>query len=255
MAHSTITIARFTFYEAVHNRLFGLMAAGLVCILGLSEFIGELAITETRQMQSVLVGSGLRFFAVCVIGLFVVTSMIREFNDKGFEMMLSLPIPRSSYYFGKFFGFFLLALVIAMAASSILLIYSQFSYVLLWFLSLLCELLIIIALSLLCLFTFTNVTVAFAAVIAFYLLSRSMYVIRLISDSPILEFKTYSQEIIKFVIDSIAFILPDLNIFTQSAWLAYGGGINSIGPVLMQTAIYLVLLTAAGLFDLYRKDF
>ena len=255
MIQSALIIARFTFLEAVRNRLFSLVLVGLVCMLGLTEFIGELAITETRQVQGAVTAYGLRLFTICVIGLFVVTSMVREFNDKGFEMLLSLAITRGSYYCGKFTGFTLLSLILVLAASLILLLYCPVAYVLIWSVSLVCEILIVIALSLLCLFTFNSITTAFVAVIAFYLLSRSMYVIQLISDSPILELKTFSQEFINFILDAIAYVLPDLNIFTRSEWLLYGADFNNILPVLIQTGIYLVLLVAAGAFDLYRKEF
>ena len=255
MQQSAIIIARFTFLEAVRNRLFSLVLVGLVCMLGLTEFIGELAITETRQVQAAVTAYGLRLFSICVIGLFVVTSMVREFNDKGFEMLLSLAITRGSYYFGKFAGFTLLSLILVLAASLILSLYSPASDVLIWSVSLICEIQIIIALSLLCLFTFSSITTAFAAVIAFYLLSRSMSVIQLISGSPILETKTFSQEFISFILDAIAYLLPDLSIFTRSEWLLYGVDFHNILPVLGQTVIYLVLLMAAGAFDLYRKEF
>lgn len=254
MLNPVFTIARYTFLEAVRNRLFVLVIISLVCILGLAEFLGELTITETRQIQSSIIGSGLRIFSVCVISLFVITSMVREFNDKGFEMLLSLSIPRASYYFGKLIGFIILAVIIASAIGLILLIYAPYAYVFLWFISLICELLIIISLSLLCLFTFNNITVAFIVVAAFYLLARSMQVIQLLSDSPILESTTISQQFLNYFLDGIAFLLPELNNFTNSEWLVYGAGINQLIPVLAQTAIYLGLLVAAGLFDLYRKE-
>ena len=41
----------------------------------------------------------------------------------------------------------------------------------------------------------------------------------------------------------------------MSDWLAYhGGGPETLAPVLAQTAIYVSLLSAMGLFDLYRKE-
>ncbi len=249
------TISRYTFLEAVRNRLFILLVIVLICILGLTEFIGELAITETRQTQGAVLGAGLRLFSVCIVSLFVITTMVREFNDKGFEMLLSLPIPRASYYCGKLLGFFCLSIAIAAAAGIILLLYSQTDFILLWSFSLLCELLIIISLSLLCVFTFSNITVAFMVVMAFYLLSRSMYAIQLISDSPILEVDTFSREVMNFMIDAIAFLLPELNIFTNSSWLTYGVEVHQLLPVLVQTIIYLILLVSAGMFDLYRKNF
>ena len=249
-----ITIARFTFYEAMKNRLFMLTLIGLICVLGLTEFIGELAISEKSNIQAVLIGAGMRLFAVVTIALFVITSVVREFNDKGFDLIASLSLPRSSYYLGKFIGFFLLALVIAAATALLLLIYSPANSVAFWLLSLICELAIVISLSLLCLFTFSNVTVAFVVVISFYILSRSMYTIQLISTSPILESYDFSQIFIRQLTEFMAYVLPGLHDFTKSEWLVYGVGWSDLQVVIIQTIIYILLLSAAGLFDLYRKN-
>ena len=254
MRHPVLTIAGFTFLEAVRNRMFVLTVAGIVCLFGLTEFTGELAITETRELQALLVGSGMRLFAACTVALFVITSMVREFNEKGFELILSLPIPRYGYFFGKFLGFLLLSAVISIAGGLLLLVYSPPASALLWLFSLQCELAIVIALSLLCLFTFGNVTVSFMLVLAFYLLARSMHAIQLISMSPILEFKTASQEFMNTLVDAAAYVLPALHEFTRSEWLVSGGSWSDAGAIALQAVIYTALLSAAALFDLYRKE-
>jgi len=84
-----------------------------VCLSGLTLFIGELAVTESAQIQSAISGMTLRLFAVFIICIFVITSMIREFNDKGFELIISLPLDRYSYLAGKMAGFCLLGVFIA----------------------------------------------------------------------------------------------------------------------------------------------
>lgn len=254
MKNPAVAIAYYTFQEAVRNRLFILTIVGLVCLFGITEFIGELAVTETARIQALLIGSGVRLFAICTVSLFVITSTVREFNDKGFELILSLPIPRYSYFFGKFCGFLLLAFVITAAAGALLLIYSDATYVLAWSVSLIAELAIMIALSLLLLLTFSNITVSFILVLAFYLLARSMDAIQLIARSPILEFHTLSQEFMNRLVDAVAFLLPELHNFTRSDWLVYGASWPELGAVAVQTLIYVALLSAAGLFDLYRKD-
>jgi ABC-type transport system involved in multi-copper enzyme maturation permease subunit len=247
-------IARYTFLEAVRNRLFGLTAAGLLCLLGITEFVGELAITETAQMQAALIGAGMRLFAVCTVALFVITSVVREASDKGFEVLLSLPLPRHAYFFGKYLGFLGLSVVIAAATCLFLLIYSDPYPVALWFVSLECELAIVVALALLCVFTFNNVTVAFMLVLAVYLLSRSMHSIQLISSSPILESTSFAQQFINLLLDAIAFVLPDLHEFTRSDWLARGAGPHSVAALFVQTLVFVVLLCSAAIFDLYRKE-
>jgi ABC-type transport system involved in multi-copper enzyme maturation permease subunit len=247
-------IARYTFLEALRNRLFGLTAAGLLCLLGITEFIGELAITESAQLQAAFIGAGMRLFAVCTVALFVITSLVREANDKGFEVLLSLPVPRHAYFFGKFLGFLGLAVVISAATCLLLLVYSEPVPVLYWFASLQCELAIVVALALLFVFTFNNVTVAFMLVLAFYLLSRSMHAIQLISSSPILESGSFSQQFINLLLDGVAFVLPDLHEFTRSDWLARGGGPDSLAAILGQALIFVALLGSAAIFDLYRKE-
>ena len=254
MHKSIVTIARFTFLEAVRNRLFALTFVGLFCVFGLTEFVGELAISETNSIQAILIGAGMRLFAVTTIALFVITSMVREFNDKGFDLIASLPLPRYHYYFGKFLGFFLLSLIVAIPTSALLLIYSPPLTVSFWFLSLVCELAIIISLSLLCLFTFSNVTLAFMVVVLFYILSRSIHSIQLISHSPIMEFYNFSQQFLRFMTDALAYLLPGLHDFTKSEWLAYGVDWQDLRIVMVQSGIYILLLCAAGLFDLYRKN-
>ena len=254
MKSPVVTIAVFTFLEAIRNRLFSLTIVGLICLLGLAAFVGQLAIVETRLIQAALIGSAMRLFAACVVSLFVITSTVREFDDKGFELILSLPIPRYEYFFGKYLGFLLLSVVISAATAALLLFYCDPTSVVVWFASLQCELSLVIAISLLCILTFSNITVSFMLVLAFYLLSRAMHALQLIAGSPILDYHTLSQDFMRHLLNGIAFMLPSLDKFTRSAWLAYGGHWKDLAPVAAQTVIYLVLLCTAALFDLYRKE-
>lgn len=254
MRNKVAIIARYTFVEATQNRLFRLTLVGLICLFGIAEFAGELAITETREIQAAMLATIARWFLVMTAALFVITSMVRELNDKGTGLILSLPISRTSYYLGKYLGFLALSLVIAASISLLLLLYTEPAWLVIWFISLMCELTIIIAISMLCLFTFSNITVAFIAVIAFYIVSRSMEAIRLLSISPILESENFSQAFMTWVVNGIAYLLPSLDRYSDSAWLAYGADINVLYTVISQTLIYLALLIAAGLFDLSRKE-
>jgi len=248
-------IATYTALEALRNRLFQVVFVVVLASIGLAEFISQVAITESQQIQSAVLGSILRMTAVLFVSLFVITSMVREFNDKGFELVLSLPLPRSGYYFGKFLGFSLVALLIALLFSAPLLFYVPVGQVFAWGISLSLELFIVIAVSLLCLFTFNHVTVAFISVIAFYLLSRSIETIQLIGHGPLAESHKLSQQMINNFVDVIAYVLPDLNRFAPTEWLVYHtANVNDLMLVLGQSSIYLLVLTGIALFDLYRKN-
>jgi hypothetical protein len=56
------------------------------------------------------------------------------------------------------------------------------------------------------------------------------------------------------LLDVVAWVLPDLDAFTRSDWLVYGIDNAALVQVLLQTTVYLMILVAAGLFDLYRKE-
>jgi len=249
------TIAFYTFLEAARNRLVWLVVAFVVIGFGLSQFVSEVAITESVAFRSSFLAAMLRFFAVFTIALFVITSMVREFDDKGLVLFLSLPIPRYLYFLVKLLGFSLLAVMTAIFCGLVLLVHAPPGQVALWVFSLSCELLIITALSLLCLFTFSQVTIALSVVMAFYLLSRSIEAMQLMARSPIVRIDPWSQSLITHFIDGVAFLLPDFARFTSSEWLVYHtGGWQELAPIAAQTLVYLVLLAGAALFDLYRKN-
>jgi ABC-type transport system involved in multi-copper enzyme maturation permease subunit len=250
-----LTIAKFSIWEAIRDKFLLFILAGVISFFLMSLFIGELAITEGAETQAALLASALRLFSVFTISLFVITSMIREFNDKGFELILSHPVPRWSYYFGKFAGFSVTALLVVLMSAACLCVYVPLSLAFLWSLSLFCELLIIISLSLLCLFSFSSITISFSIVMAFYILSRSIEAIQLISNSPILAVGSISHKFMNSLLDAIAYLIPDLYKFTQTEWLIYQTELaDNMAIVVGQTLIYATFISCIALFDLYRKE-
>ena len=256
MKNPVITIAKYTFLEAINNSLFRLLVIGVVCIFVLGQFIGNLAVTESYQMQGAIIGFVLRLACVFIISLFVISCVVREINDKTIDIILSLDLPRHVYFAGKICGFYVLSLVVSLLFCIPLLFYSEINQVYFWAISLICELFIVVSLCLLFLFTMGNIITAFTAVAAFYLLARIISTLQLISHSPILDSGNWSQNFMTGFIDFMATILPHFDKFTQTEWLVYGSGTSSaIAYVVIQTLIYVILLSAAALFDLYRKNF
>lgn len=114
MIPATLTIARYTLLEALRNRLLWLLLTMALGAVGISGFLNELALTESRELQAALLGAVLRLAAVFLIATFVVTSMVREANDKGLELLMALPLPRAVYLLGKLAGFAALAVLPAL---------------------------------------------------------------------------------------------------------------------------------------------
>ncbi len=248
------TITYYTLLEALRNRLMWLLAVVVVVGIGLSGFLNELAVTESGQIQVALQAAFFRLAAVFLLATFVVTSMVREFNDKGLELVLALPLARAGYLLGKLGGYCALALVPALLFGGLLALYAPPMQAALWTLSLCFELWIIAAVSLLCVFTFSQIMAALSAVMAFYLLTRSITALELMAHDT-LNVETLSKRVINFVVDAVSALLPHFDQFTRTDWLVYGSGSwQVLPPLFAQCAIYLSLLTAAAMFDLYRKN-
>ena len=249
-----LTIAYFTLLEAIRCRLLIAVIAVAGIAFGLAEFLGELTITETRQTQASVTASLLRVFSICATCLFVISSVLKELDDKGLELILSLPLPRHAYLFGKTAGFAGFSLCVAILAALPLFLYAPAVAVGCWMLSLFCEQLLLAAFSLLCLLAFANISLAFTSAMAFYLLSRSTEALRLLSAAPAPASETISRDFMDSLVNALALLLPDLHAFTRSEWLVHGVDADAVGTVLIQTLVYLPLLLCAGLFDLYRKN-
>ncbi len=252
---ATKTIAKYTFLEAIRNKLPVLLLVIVTLLWGIAGFVGELAITETSQIQVSILGFLTRFFAALLMILLVSSSCIREFNDKTISILLSLPYQRYQYYLGKLTGFALLSLAIGLIFSIPIVSYSGFSQSVIWCLSLSLELIIVSSVTLLFVLSLGNMTSAFAITVAFYLLSRSIETVIVISKSPIMEDHSLLRVFTDKMILAIAYLLPGLDQFAVSEWLVYGGAtIMDLWRNLLHAGIYLAFIAFVTLADFYRKN-
>ena len=249
------SLVRTVLLEAVRNRLLWLAAVVIVAAFGLAQFLNQVAIAESREIQAALLAALLRIASVFIVVTFVITSMVRESSDKVTELMLSLPAPRATYFFGKFAGYAAVALILALLCALPLALFAHPGGLAIWTASLLCELLIVTAMSLFCVLSLAQVVPAFAAVAGFYLLSRSMAAMQIIAGAALQE-PTLTDRVVNAIVELIALLLPALDRMTQTTWLLESApGAGTLAAIAGETAIYLVLIGAAALFDLYRKNF
>jgi len=253
MLRPALTIARYTLLEALRNRLAWLLLAAALGAVGVSGFLNELALTESGQLQAALLAAALRLAAVFLIATFVVTSMVRETAEGGLELLLALALPRAAYVLGKLAGYALLALAPALVFGALGLLFAPPDQAALWAASLLCELWLVAAFSLLCTLTLQQVLPALAAALGFYLLARLIGTLQLLGHGGASH--AGAQRIMGAGIDALALLLPHLDGFTRSDWLVYhNGDAAALLAIAAQTALYVALLAAAALFDLYRKN-
>lgn len=256
MLTHVLTISKFTIIEALRNRLVLLTLLVIAISFGLIEFIGDLAITEHRVTQVAILAAFLRLSAMVMITLFVVTSTVRELQDKTLEMILAMSVRRSSYYLGKLIGFSYVVVIVSVMFVMMLLIYAPAEQVVIWGVSLVLEMMLVVAFALVMLFTFNQIPAALTGVFVLYAASRTTTSIYLMSKYPVLPHTSTAQQFMDGFIELLTWFLPDLHRYTQTEWLTYGtASWGQLTPLLIQTSIYLLLLSSLSLFDFHRKNF
>lgn len=246
----------YTLREAVRNRILWIAAVFSVMGMGLAGFVGDVAVTEERELKVILLAAAYRYCAALTLLVLVISTLAREFNDKCLELYLSLTISRMIYFCGKLGGFILAGALVSLVFGAVLLQYAETEEVLLWTLSLACELAIVAAVGMFCVISFNQqIPASFAAGLVFYLMCRAADGIVLISQSAII-LHTAGVEAMQFIVASLAFILPSLGRFARSDWLAYGTDFVAADMPLiaLQTVIYVLLIGAATLVDFSRKN-
>lgn len=256
MTTRVVTIARYTLLEALRTRLPLLTAAIIAILIAASFFIREIAITDSVRFQTAFYAAAARFAAVFVTALYVIATITREFNDKGLDISLALDLPRSHYILGKLAGFLAMSLVLASFVALPLTVFAGVEAALQWGASLVLELAVIVGLALFCVITFNQVMPAASFVLAFYLLARALTAIRLMSTNPISGGDAPSHEIMRWLIEALATVIPALDQWTQTAWLVDGAaGWRVLPSIGAQCALFVTVVVAAAIFDLHRRNF
>jgi ABC-type transport system involved in multi-copper enzyme maturation permease subunit len=248
------TLAHSVLLEARRGGLPWLAAGCIVLALALAAFLSQVALTESRELQAAVVAAVLRACAIFLIVAQVASSILRELDDKGLELMLSLPLSRSTQYLGRFSGFAGCAVGLAAAFSLPLLLWAPPGAVAFWGVSLACEAALVAAATQFFALSFAQLVPAIAATAGLYLLARSIAAIQAIASGPLAE-ASLAGESARHALDAIALLLPRLDTATRAEWLLYGA--PAAAPyawALGGLVVYALLLIAAGLFDFHRKN-
>lgn len=250
------TIARYTVLEAVRTRIPLLTLACVALLLGASFFVREIAIAESARFQTAFYASTVRFAIVFVAALHCVASIAREFQDKGLDVMLALDVPRSHYIVGKLAGFVTIGVALAVAVALPLVPLAGAAAASAWCASLAIELAIVVAFSVFCAVTFNQLMPAMSVVMAFYLFARALTAMRLIGANPIADAQALSHQVMTWLVEGLALVVPALDEWTRTAWLVDGGnGWVALPRLVAHGALFVVVVAAAAVFDMHRKNF
>jgi len=256
MTNRLVTIARFSVLEALRTRL-PLVTVIVICVLlGGSLFVREIAITESARFQTAFYAATVRYATVFVVTLHVIASVSRELQDKGLELVLALDLARGEYVLGKLLGFVAIASALSAAVAIPLFALGGSEAATQWAISLAIELWIVVALSLFCVITFNQLMPAASVVIAFYLLARAITAIQLISANPIAGADALSHRFMTGLVDGIALVIPGLELWTRTTWLVdQPAPWSALAAIVGHGVLFVTVLGAAAVFDLYRKNF
>lgn len=255
-----VTIARHTVREAWHARLFVWAAVAALLVAAAGLFVVEVAITDVDRMKAGLLGAPLRLMAVFACAALVASSVVRELHDKVIELMLSMAVSRYELFLGKLLGLTVCALIMAGIFALPLMPFtgtepSEWLGWLQWTASLSLEVALVSAVTLLTVLCFGHMALALGATAAFYAMARLLADVQLMaqasSRSGVVDGTGAWAD---HLLSGLGLLLPRLDEFTRSAWLVDGAAIGAMGPLLAQTALYLVVLAAIGLWDLYRRE-
>ncbi len=248
------TFSLYTVREMANNRLLAITITVALVGLAFAGFASEIAITENEEIQVALLAALYRYCAVFVTMVFVVSSIVREFNDKCIELYLSMPISRTIYFVGKSVGFILTGMILALLFSIVLLLYADVTQVIQWWLSLTMELAIVAVFAFFAVLSFNQqITASVFITFFFYLLARLTDTIILVSQSQILP-ETLGNNIIEFMLWGLYTVLPRIAAFTKTDWLVYGENYAELWPILAQSVIYCLLLGSMAMWDFVRKN-
>lgn len=249
-----LTLARTVLLEARRGGLPWLALAAVLLAFVLAAFLSQVALTESLALQAALMAALLRVGAVFLLASQVVSSTLREINDKGLELMLSLPLSRSTHYLGRLLGFVVCGAALATVFSLPLLAWAPPRAVALWGVSLACELALLAAAALFFAMTLAQLVGALAATLALYLLARSIGAIQAIAGGPLAE-ASAAGSMARQALEALGLMLPRLDAVTQTGWLLYEApALPVYAWSLAELAVFAVLLTAAGLFDFHRRS-
>jgi ABC-type Na+ efflux pump permease subunit len=248
------TLARLVLLEARRGGLPWLALTAVALSVCLAAFLSQVALTESLALQTAIVAGVLRASAVFLVAAHVAGSVLREINDKGLELMLSLPLTRSAHYLGRLAGFAAVGAALAALFALPLLLWAPPAAVGAWALSLAMEAALVAAAALFFTMSLAQPVPAIAATAGFYLLGRAMGTVQAIAAGPLAE-DTAAQTVARWSLDAVALLFPRLDAVTRTEWLLYGLPSSEVyAAALGGLALYTALLTAAGLVDFHRRS-
>jgi ABC-type transport system involved in multi-copper enzyme maturation permease subunit len=248
------TICRFTVLELLRSRGLWLCFGAMLAVASVGIFAGALALTEHREIMTSSLAPLARICCVALVALLGTTSVVRDIQERTWLLTLAAPVSRRLWLLGKWLGLAIAATVCAALLSIPVLALHTGLGGWLWSLSLILEAVLVSALVVATALSFKQVPATLFATVSFYFAARVVGLVKLLNDRAPLE-NTGVQTLSNTVIDSLALLLPRLDMMTSTMWLLSAAPrLSDIAFVVAQVALYCAIALSAASIDLTRKD-
>jgi len=253
----TAIVARYTLFEGVHTHLLWTVAGSLLLLCVASLVIEQLAITESSRVRLTFLGASCRLAVTAILCQHVLASVVREINDQAVQLVLALPLRRSAFYAGKLLGYCSLAFLVVLMAGTMLAPFSQWRLLIPWLVMLYAEAALMTGISLFCAMGTRQVLFGSLLAAAFYAISRSIAPIEHLAVARLtVQPEGVFANVSYAAVQLLSFALPDLSRFARTDWLVdRAATLAALVATTLQTAIYLLLASSAGIHDLNRRNF
>ena len=247
-----LAVARYTSLETLRARTALWAGALLLLLFAASFFLREISIADSHRLQTTFLAAGCRLACVFIGSLFIISAVVREFNDRGHLLLLSQDLSRVTYVLGKFLGLAAPLVLLCVAAGALVLLLAG-PAALAWTWALILEMMLMSAVGLFCALSLRQILPATLVAFGFYVLSRSMADIQLIAHASLAQDSGPSQLWMTRMADGLALLLPRLDTFAPSLALVEPTHLQ-LSSILLQTLLYAGLALAAASTDLFRRE-
>lgn len=264
-AGPALALARQTLLHGWTHALF-VWALGLgVLALSAGWFFGSVAFGGQQQAVLVTGAALLRLALAVFVAVTCVAAIQSDLAERWVEMLLGAGLARWQWVCGRLGACALLALGISVCAATPLTLWAVLGTAtggggagaLWWGASLALEMALLAAASVAAALSLAGLAVPVVAVLAFYGLSRSMdALLAMAATTP--GDGGWWADLTLWIVRGLSWLLPRLDSFAPSAWLAGTGTPASAAAVagsMAHVLVYMLLLGAVALVDAYRRRF
>lgn len=253
------TIIRYILLTARRDWLFGGVLVLIAVLYGLASFMGSTALVEQYYMAMAYFSGSSRIVLVVGMIVFICFHMRRSFDHREIEAILSKPISRVQFLVAYWVAFTILSVGTTLPVVAVLgLLYTpDYVGLLYWSISLIAEIALVTAFTLLASLILRSAVAAVLASLAFYFVARLIgFFLAAIQQETSLMGGGILGQITEGILLVISTALPRLDMFAKSAWLIYGvAEAHDIWIFAVQSGVYIFLLMAMAIFDFKRKQF